>query len=75
MERTEITRKLRMPRVDQKRCVLCGDCVENCPHNVLALVADKLVFARPLNCTYCATCEMSCPHDAVACDFSIQWAG
>lgn len=62
-----------MPRIDQRKCVLCGKCVEECPNQVLELQGGRLVFARPDSCTYCTICEMVCPHNAVVCEFTIQW--
>jgi MinD superfamily P-loop ATPase len=65
---------LRLPRIDRKKCVLCGECIDQCPQHVLAMQVNRLVFVRPQDCTYCTTCELVCPHYAMACDFSIQWA-
>lgn len=63
-----------LPTIDRKKCVLCGDCVEICPENVLILDRDQLCFSRPEACTFCAACEEICPEDAVRCAFEIRWS-
>lgn len=67
-------KELKLPRIDQKKCVLCGDCVESCPHQVLAMADGRIIFANPHDCVYCATCESVCPQEAILCDFEILWA-
>ena len=63
-----------LPLIDREKCTLCGDCVQQCPQHVLALLEGRLVFTRPQDCTFCTACEAACPHGAVRCEFSIQWA-
>jgi len=63
-----------LPEIDQKKCVLCGLCVDACPQHVMELQANELVIARPQYCSYCGLCEQTCPEGAVACYFEISWA-
>jgi len=63
-----------IPVVDQKSCTLCGQCVDVCPENVLAIEANKLVYSNPSACTMCAACESICPEHAVKVYYSISWA-
>lgn len=62
--------KRAMPEIDRKRCSLCGDCVTNCPHNAVALVAGVLLIDEA-RCEYCGDCEDICPEGAVALPFDI----
>ncbi len=62
-----------LPTIDLKKCILCGDCVDACPENVLELDNDTLVFIRPEACTYCTACEAVCPTNAVRCAYEIRW--
>jgi formate hydrogenlyase subunit 6/NADH:ubiquinone oxidoreductase subunit I len=60
-----------LPRLDARRCTGCGDCVDCCPVNALALVDGKAALVKPLACTYCTECEDVCPADAIALPFLI----
>jgi uncharacterized Fe-S center protein len=56
------------PRVKAKDCVGCGECVEHCPVNAIALVADKANI-NDEKCIGCGECVIVCPNEAV----KIQW--
>jgi len=60
-----------LPKIDQHACFVCGDCVEICPHDVLALKAGEVVFQKPMQCTYCALCEQVCLQKAIRCEYFI----
>ncbi len=66
--------KWALPVIDKEKCVLCGECVSACPHNVLEISVDTLTFINPQQCTYCGICEDQCPHEAVVCFYEISWA-
>ena len=66
--------KWALPQIDQEKCILCGQCVGACPHDVLEMRVNALVFKNPQQCTYCGLCEENCPHEAVVCYYEIGWA-
>lgn len=47
-------------RISQRRCTLCGDCVEACSKNVLAIKDDRLVTNNLTDCTLCEACARAC---------------
>jgi len=47
--------------VDEKRCTLCGKCVEACPRRVLAVEDEKLRVVDLYACTLCGACAEACP--------------
>jgi len=47
--------------VDEKRCTLCGKCVEACPRRVLAVEDGKLRVVDLYACTLCGACAEACP--------------
>jgi ferredoxin len=49
-----------MISVDEKKCTLCGDCVEACPWQAISLTEDKLVIDHQL-CAECGACLSVCP--------------
>jgi NAD-dependent dihydropyrimidine dehydrogenase PreA subunit len=52
--------------VIEDRCSGCGDCVEACPSDVLALgEGGKAVIAAQADCQTCLLCELHCPADAL----------
>ena len=63
-----------LPRIDVARCTGCERCVELCPTQALAQVADKDVLLYPDQCTFCTLCEDICPVNAIALPFLIVFA-
>mgnify|MGYP003383104128 CR=1 FL=1 len=63
-----------LPRIDVARCTGCERCVELCPTQALAQVADKAVLLYPDRCTFCTLCEDICPVNAIALPFLIVFA-
>jgi NAD-dependent dihydropyrimidine dehydrogenase PreA subunit len=55
--------------IDIDKCEGCGDCVEVCPSEVLALVeVDGKEVAKAVNpddCIDCGACEAECPEEAI----------
>ena len=52
--------------VIEDRCSGCGDCVDACPSDVLAVgPGGKAVIARQADCQTCLLCELYCPSDAL----------
>jgi NAD-dependent dihydropyrimidine dehydrogenase PreA subunit len=52
--------------VIEDRCNGCGDCVDACPSDVLAVGPDgKAVIAHQADCQTCLLCELYCSADAL----------
>ena len=64
-----------LPRIDALRCTGCERCIEACPTQALAQVADKAALVYPDRCTYCTLCEDICPTNAISLPFLIVFAG
>jgi len=50
-------------RIDAEKCVLCGQCVANCPSAALSVRKGKVVCDRR-KCIACYCCEEVCDYDA-----------
>ncbi len=48
--------------IDQETCIECGQCIKNCPVNV---ISDDFVIDNQ-DCTRCNSCIEVCPVDAIA---------
>ena len=53
-----------VPRIDAGRCTLCGDCVEVCRFNAMALLGDE-VRLFPELCHGCGSCRLICSPGAI----------
>ena len=56
--------------VDIGKCEACGDCVDNCPSEAIAIVEeDGMKYAMftgdPDECIGCLSCEASCEQGAI----------
>jgi len=50
--------------IDDRQCMVCGRCVENCPYGVFREEDDRiLINSRP--CVACHRCIAMCPRDAI----------
>jgi uncharacterized Fe-S center protein len=52
------------PKVKAKKCIGCGDCIEHCSQNAIALVEEKAVISDK-KCIGCGECIITCPNGAV----------
>lgn len=52
------------PVVDKEKCLACGQCVQACQFNCLALVKEQVLFF-PKICHSCGTCSLVCPAGAI----------
>jgi electron transport complex protein RnfB len=56
--------------VDIDKCEACGDCVENCPSEAIAIVEEDgkkyaMFTGDPDECIGCLSCEASCEQGAI----------
>lgn len=61
------------PKVKNKRCIGCGDCVENCAHSAISLVEVEektKALINPENCVGCGECILVCPQTAIQIQFN-----
>lgn len=54
-----------LPVLDEKKCTGCGDCVEICPTDCLAMAGPLPWLPRPGDCVSCAVCVLVCPEEAL----------
>jgi NAD-dependent dihydropyrimidine dehydrogenase PreA subunit len=64
--------RVAVPEIDLNKCTRCGDCVEQCATNAVALMNNKVAIVRPEDCNYCTDCEAICPSGAIRCPFEIM---
>jgi MinD superfamily P-loop ATPase len=57
--------KVKMPRVNDVRCVGCRICTDFCHYNALAYVADKVLLFEEV-CHSCGGCKLLCPVEAIS---------
>jgi len=53
-----------VPEVKKDLCTLCGQCVEVCAYNALALVGDDVLVFHEM-CHGCGSCTANCPENAI----------
>jgi NAD-dependent dihydropyrimidine dehydrogenase PreA subunit len=56
--------------IDMEKCEACGDCVDTCPSEVLAIVEENgkkyaMLTSEPDDCLGCMSCEEVCEEGAV----------
>ncbi|MBZ2176040.1 ATP-binding protein [Schnuerera sp. xch1] len=56
--------KVEIPKIDDDKCILCGNCVKTCKFNALAKGKDKIILFEKL-CHSCGACELVCPTGAI----------
>lgn len=56
------------PKVIQKKCIGCEDCVPHCSQTAIS-VTDKKASINPETCIGCGECILICPNSAI----QIQW--
>ena len=50
--------------VDTEKCTGCGECVDSCPCEAIALEAEKACVNAD-ECTDCGSCVDACPEEAI----------
>ncbi|MEW6265094.1 MAG: 4Fe-4S dicluster-binding protein [Thermodesulfobacteriota bacterium] len=55
------------PRIDQEKCITCGQCIFICGRDVFAWRAaeNRISPTRPQLCADCFVCSNSCPEKAI----------
>lgn len=51
--------------IDTTKCDGCGECVKECPRDVLANKDGKIVVSNLEDCILCSACLRACPKDAI----------
>lgn len=51
--------------VDISKCTGCGDCVEECPVEAIALSDEPKAQIDADECTDCGVCVDTCPEEAI----------
>jgi len=56
--------------VDIDKCQACGDCIENCPNEMLVMHEENgkqyaMFTGDPDDCIGCLSCEASCEEGAI----------
>jgi NAD-dependent dihydropyrimidine dehydrogenase PreA subunit len=57
-------------KVDVDKCEACGDCVDACPNELIALVEENgkkyaMYTGNPDDCIGCYSCESTCPEGSL----------
>jgi len=52
--------------IESEKCDGCGECVDICPADVLALEAEKSVVVDADECLGCESCVEVCPNDCIS---------
>ena len=55
-------------------CTGCGRCLEVCPHQVFALVAQQIRITDGNACMECGACAKNCPAGAISVDAGVGCA-
>jgi ferredoxin len=52
-------------RLDEKKCVGCGMCLQVCPHAVFSLTNGTAEIVNRDACMECGACSRNCPSEAL----------
>lgn len=52
-------------KLDSKKCIGCGTCIEVCPHNVFNLKSGKVEIINRDSCMECGACAKNCAFNAI----------
>jgi heterodisulfide reductase subunit A len=53
-----------IPKIDRKKCNLCGECIDICPTYAIT-EKDSQIVVTPVSCINCGACVSACPRDAI----------
>lgn len=54
-----------LPKIDDEKCKQCGECIDVCPADVLAVNGSITFVANPTDCLGCESCVSVCPEEAI----------
>ncbi len=54
-----------LPKIDAEKCVVCGECVDVCPADVLTTDENSAAVTEPDQCLGCESCVSVCDNDAI----------
>ena len=60
------------PVFNMENCIVCGNCVEDCPGYCLTMEEDGPHVEYPDECWHCGNCRTSCPADVITYKFPIS---
>ncbi len=57
-------------KIERDKCQACGDCVDTCPNELIALVEEggaqfAMYTGDPDDCIGCFSCELACPEGSL----------
>ncbi|MGB5159294.1 mercury methylation ferredoxin HgcB [Desulfobacterium sp. N47] len=61
-------------KLDTKKCIGCGRCLEVCPHQVFSLAGKKAIITNFDACMECGACAINCPSTAIFVDSGVGCA-
>ena len=53
-------------KLDEKKCIGCGICVDTCEKGVLEMPDDIVKIVHLEKCDGCNSCVEACPNDALS---------
>jgi len=56
---------MREIKIDYKKCIVCGKCVESCSMGAIEFFEETIVIADQRRCSSCFKCEQVCPTGAI----------
>lgn len=64
-----------MIKIDEKKCISCGKCVDICPGNLLFLKNSCAKIRNVKDCWGCTACVKICPQNAICYQLSADLGG
>ncbi len=54
-----------LPKIDDSKCLQCGECIDVCPADVVEAAGDTTKVVYPEQCLGCESCVSVCPSEAI----------